>query len=151
MSVFAWGQIFHRSIALHRIYQNVQGTAFRTIQTLFNCGFLWQKETQEPNVGYSEDKSKQRGKLRWATAASFLPLLFSQWLVMCDIVFLCGYISCTNMLVGWQAKESRLQSPVAPNFPPPVVGKPPWQPWRNALPFTMTVISGHCYPPSTSQ
>lgn len=53
-------------------------------------------------------------------------------IVMCDIVFLCGYISCTHILVGWQDKESRLQLPVAPNFPALEVGKPPWQPWRNA-------------------
>lgn len=149
MSVFAWGQIFPRSIALNRIYQNVQEIAFKTIQTLFHCGFLCQKKTPEPHGGHSEDRSKQRGKLGWATAASFHPLLFSKWFVMCDIVFLCGYISCTNMLVDWQGKESRLQSPVAPDFPVPVAGKPPCQPWRNALERKCSSLHSDC--PSWAQ
>lgn len=104
---------------LNRMYLNVQETTFRTIQILFHCGFLHQKKTQEPNDGHSRHKNKQRGRL----GVGFLPLLFSPRLVMCDIVFLCGCISCTNMLVGWHGRARTQGS----SYLLPQISLPSWQ------------------------
>lgn len=149
MSVFAWSQIFLRNIMLNRMYLNVQETTFRTIQILFHCGFLHQKKTQEPNDGHSHHKSKQRGKLGWA----FFPCSFPQTCdVWCCISVWVHQLHKHARWLAWQGKDSRLQLPVAPNFPALVVGKPHGSPGEMLLlPCTGTALSGHSYTPSTSE
>lgn len=144
MTMFAWGQVFPRTISLKRIYQTVPKSAFRAIQTLFHCGFLCQKKAQGPNDRHSKEKGKQRGKLGWATSASFLPLLFSQWLVLCDIFV---WVHQVHKYAGWLAGQGGKASVTCC----PVVGKAPWQPWRNALVFLHNDCPGHSYPLSTSE
>lgn len=54
--------------------------------------------------------------------------------------------------LAWQGKDSRIQLPVAPNFPALVVGKPHGSPGEMLLlPCTRTALSGHSYTPSTSE
>lgn len=120
MSMFAWGQVFPRSISLNRIYQSVQESDFRAIQSLFHCGFLCQKKAQGPNNRHSEDKGKQRGKLGWATSASFLPLLFSQWFVLCDIFV---WVHQVHKYAGWLAGQGvKASVTCCPKFPCPCSG-----------------------------
>lgn len=132
MSVFTWDQICPRRIALNRIYLNVQETTFRTTQILFYFGFLHQQKPKSQMMGALTTKAS-RGELKWATAASCLPLLFPQWAVMCEIAFLCWYIHCTNMLIGWycRAKSQGFSHLLPETYLPSQVAT--WQPWRDAL------------------
>lgn len=120
----------------HRTKQNVSKCPRNYFQDHSDTVLLWLPspgKTQEPNDGGSHHKSKQRGELKWATAASCLPLLFSQWSVMCEIAFLCWYIRCTNRLIGWycRAKSQGFSHLLPQTYLPSQVAT--WQPWRDAF------------------
>lgn len=59
MSVFTWDQIFPGSIALNRMYLNVQETTFRTTQILFYFGFLHQEKPKSQMMGALTTKASR--------------------------------------------------------------------------------------------
>lgn len=142
--MFSWGHIFPRSIKLSRICLMSKALLSGPFRCCFTVASFVSKNPRANN-GFSHHKSKQRCELEWARASFCLPPLFSLWVMMCDIVFLCGYIHCTNMLIGWNSRtRSQAFSCLLPQSYLPL-----WvatgQPWRDVLPPL------HSYCPSMAQ
>lgn len=135
-----WGQIFPRIIALNRIYQMSK----KLLSGPFRHFHCVRKKTQEPNDRHCDDKSKQRHKLGWTTAASFLPLLFSQWL-WCVTLYFCAGTSAAQ--IYWSVGRTRSQgsSYLLPQISLPLRQvSPHGSPGEMLLlPCTRTVLSEH--------